>query len=447
MKLILSTFPPRNLFPPAWMLICALWMTACSPAEAPPPNEPEDTNGPELTLQTEFGSVNTLSVATDDIFAIWWDPAFNHADDLPIMFGWLKDIRKDCIENLNMADPPNPAAGFFYNLYIHHGQDDILPDGWGNGQGTDTYGMPLLTLPDGAHVDRSNILHEGFHIFQYAATSPGFAYAGDSQWYTESAAQWYMAKNMPTGEGAFIEAGAITANPHLALWHSFSNEAPGDATDWFFQVRQYGMHTYLYYLTEVAGVDADIISGGFYAQTDLSPQQYHYDKIGGDQLRGYFADWAARNTGGFDYLTSAQLDRARVEAEASGDANNSHPFVLELTNDNASGVHTPPSSLKPRSWSYNVIKINNTQSKTFTINLLGEERGSDGALAHFEGRIVVKGNAGTRYQPIVMDNALSGTATIAVESTDTEVFVVIASLPAHFTGNQTYPYEVNISQD
>jgi len=36
------------------------------------------------------------------------------------------------------------------------------------------------------------------------------------------------------GQDAVLEAAAITANPQLALWHSFSNEAPGDPTDWYY---------------------------------------------------------------------------------------------------------------------------------------------------------------------------------------------------------------------
>ena len=59
----------------------------------------------------------------------------------------LLTIREDCLTNLGMADPPNPAAGHFYNVYLHHsGQDgDSLPE-WGMGQGTDPYGLPFLTI-------------------------------------------------------------------------------------------------------------------------------------------------------------------------------------------------------------------------------------------------------------------------------------------------------------
>ena len=65
-------------------------------------------------------------------------------------------------------------------------------------------------------------------MFQYRATSPGFAYAGDSMWYIESSAQWYTATKAPTDIGLFVQAGAIVANPQLALWHSFHNHGPDD---------------------------------------------------------------------------------------------------------------------------------------------------------------------------------------------------------------------------
>ena len=64
----------------------------------------EQTPPTALSLQTEFGSEDTLLVEVDDIFAIWWDPAFDHSQDLEVMFGWLKEIRQDCLNNLGMLD-------------------------------------------------------------------------------------------------------------------------------------------------------------------------------------------------------------------------------------------------------------------------------------------------------------------------------------------------------
>jgi hypothetical protein len=401
----------------------------------------------ELEFQTEFGSVDSLEVLTNGIFAIWWDPIYDHAADAAIMFAQLNVIRDDCLDNLGMADPPNPAAGFYYNVYIHHGADDLFPEGWGNGQGTDSFGMPFLTLPDGAHVSASNLYHEGFHIFQYSANSPGFEYSGDSQWYVESSAQWYQSENLPDDEMAFVEAGAMGANPHLAIWHSFSNEAPDDPTDWLYQVRQYGMHTYLFYLTSVAGVAPEIMTNGFYLGTNLSPQEYHYTEVGGDTLRGFFADWAAHNTGGLDYLTPAQVERALLEVELVGDPNNLHPYVATYVDEGtADQWMRPVAAYTARSWAYNVVQIQNTQAAMYTFHLDGDESGSQGAVPHFEGRIVVMTPSGPAYSELVMSNALDGQGSVTVSADDSEVFLVVASVPDHFAGNQTYGYGYQIER-
>ena len=202
-------------------------------------------------------------MVTDNIFAIWWDPKFDHAYDTRPLLEKLISVRNDCLENLKMSDPPNPGQDIFYNVYIHHnepGEQDIFPNGWALGQGTDQYRLPFLTVPHGS-LDSQSIYHEGFHIFQYSSNSPGFAYSADTQWYTESSAQWYMANYFPKDRMTYAQAGAIIGNPQLALWHSFGNEAPDDpnANDgrpgWMYGVRQYGMHMLLMFLTEVKGID------------------------------------------------------------------------------------------------------------------------------------------------------------------------------------------------
>jgi len=401
----------------------------------------------ELMLRSPFGDPTQLEVRTQGIYAIWWDPRFDHDGDTELMFRLLNAIREDCLDNLGLEDPPNPAAGYFYNVYIHHGEDDGFPNGWGNGQGTDLYGMPFLTLPDGAHIDEANLYHEGFHIFQYSANAPGFEYRGDSQWYIEATAQWYSASKLPDNMMAFLEAGAITANPHLALWHSFENEAPGDPRDWLFQVRQYGMHTYLFFLTEVAGVDADLITNGFYSGTQLMPQQYHYEAIGGDLLRSHFSDWAAQNTADLAYLTREQVERARLEIEFVADENNLNPFVVTVPNRGTEGWFRPAAALMPRGWGYNVIRINHSGSARYRISVEGDEFGSQGAPAHFEGRIVVTSAAVPRYESIEMLSPLEGHGMIDVVADDADVYIIVAALPEHFTGHQTYGYRVRITRE
>lgn len=418
--------------------------TAPEDDAAPEQDASVDTGVPSgLMLRSPFADEETFAVETRGIFAFWWDPQFDHAGDIDQMYEWLEAVRQESLVELGMADPPNPGAGYYYNIYIHHGEDDPFPNGWANGQGTNEFGMPYLTLPDGPHLDVLNVYHEGFHIFQYEATSPGFAYAGDSQWYIEATAQWFAAKNFRDEVNAFIEVASLSLNPHLTLWHSFSNEAPGDPTDWLFQVRQYGMHAYLVYLTEQAGVDPSIVSRGFYEGTTLSPQEYHFDAIGADRLRGIYADWAAHNTGGFDYLTPAQWQRAIEEADWVGDANNRAPYAIELDLSALPESASPTERLTPRGWAYNVARIElDGTARTFDVRLSGDATGSEGATAHFEWRAVVMSASGPRYVELPMEDATTGEGSFDVGTGDTEAFVVIASVPDSFGGNQTYGYSL-----
>jgi|GEM_PF-365405 len=395
-------------------------------------------------------------VDTNGIYAVWWAPQFDHSDDTAVMFELLNEIRVDCIENLGMRDPPNPESCFYYNIYVHHGEADGYPNGWANGQGTDSNGMPFLTLPAGLNTDAANLYHEGFHIFQYQASSPGFAYAGDSQWYIESTAQWYMSSNLPGYVNAFVEAAAITANPQLALWHSFSNEAPGDPTDWYYQVRQYGMHTLLYYLEQEEQVDPAIITNGFYAGTDLSPQEYLAQQIGLEAFREQFANWAARNTGGLDYLTLEQVQRAIVEAGWVGDPETAHPYIAQRSTDDIAGTWTfepcpggpdgpDPDCQEPRGWAYNVIRLDNTHQGRIQFALEGDPQGTQGAASTFLARIVVAGADGTRYSAVEMDDALRGTGGVDVTTDDTEVYLVIVSVPDTFSSYQRYGYRATVT--
>ena len=399
----------------------------------------------KLSLQSEFGDRSKLKFVTDDIFAIWWEEKFDHHSDTEIIFKHLKAVRQDCLHNLGMEDPPNPKAGFFYNVYIHHGEEDDFPSEWGNGQGTDKYRLPFLTLPVGVHTSESNLYHEGFHIFQYQANSPGFAYQGDSQWYIEASAQWYMCQNKPEGINTFVEAGAILANPHLSLWHSFSNQAENDPTDWLYQVRQYGMHTYLHYLTQVKNVSPDLITKGFYQGIDISPQEYHYREIGADCLRKYFADWAAQNTVGLDYLSKKQIDRAELEIQNVADSTNLHPYVCSFDNpDQIKNWISPPESMKPRGWSYNVIRFKNCPVGNYKIEIKGDLLGSEGANSHFEGRIVINSKTQKEYKGIEMIDSISGYTTVRTIDQDSDLFLVVVSVPEHFGGTQSYGYKAKI---
>ena len=134
------------------------------------------------SLRTQWGSEETLDHLTGDIFVVWWDRKYNHQEDARGLIDKLVTVRRDCLDNLGMADPPNPAQGYFFNVYLHHGKDDLFPEGWAMGVGMDKWGLRYLTVGHGSE-ESLTIYHEGFHIFQISRTSPGFAYSGDSMWY------------------------------------------------------------------------------------------------------------------------------------------------------------------------------------------------------------------------------------------------------------------------
>ena len=107
----------------------------------------------------------------------------------------------------------------------------------------------------------------------------------------------------------------------------------------------------------------------------------------------------------------------------------------------------PEPVMLARSWAYNVIRINNTAAATYTWTFEGDATGSEGALSHFESRAIVMGESGPRYITITMNEALKATEVINVEASDSEVYFVIASVPEHFSGNQTYGYRYNVTRD
>lgn len=407
------------------------------------------TGSPALVAVNPFPISGPIEVATDGIFAIWWDATFDHASDTSTIFDRLATVRDDALNVLGMRDPPNLEDCVYYNVYIHHGPDDEFPEWWANGQGTDENGRPYLTLPDGVHLEEPNTYHEGFHIFQYNSDAPGFE-SEDSYWFIETSAQWYMATKIPNDDNAFIEAGAVIANPQLALWHSFDNGAPGDSEGWYYQVRQYGMHTLLFYLTEFREIERGILVNGFYGDNPLSPQEYLYTQIGPDNLRRLFADWAAENAAGMTYLTPGQYERAMEEADAIGEPEHFNPYVADISASDLDGGWTwqpcaELSCLRPRGWSYNVIRIANDKSGDFVFELDGDPTGSEGAASHFEARIVIMEPNGPRIETMSMANARDGEHLVIVDSNVSEIFVVIASVPGHFTGNQTYGYQLRAS--
>ena len=131
-------------------------------------------------------------------------------------------------------------------------------------------------------------------------------------------------------------------------------------------VRQYAMHTLLWYLTNLKGVDRAIITDGFYANTELSPQEYITTRVGPSLMRSHFADWAAHNSAKMDYLSREQYERGLLEISLAGDWNYFRPSVWEATDQGTEGQWVRPvQELTARGWAYNVFNITNTGAATY----------------------------------------------------------------------------------
>ena len=441
-----------------YLLLCIFLLMSCSsdselagiidPIDEvinPDPNPNPNPNPGDLKIREVLVPANGFTIETHEIFAIWWDSQYNHSQDIASLKQWLTEIRQDVKNNLGFTDPPNINAGFYYNIYIHHGQDDSFPDFFGNGQGFDSGDLPYLALPFGAIEDFSNVYHEGFHVFQ---TSGGYGAIDtdvDSIWFIEASAEWYQC-SQNSGNNAFITAGSVYANPHFSLWYIpefWDPNVPAD-NDWLFGVRQYGVSSFLYFLSNVKSLDRRTLMGMYSNETSITAQEYLYNNLSESILRESFADWAVQTAVGFDYLTASQEEFTMNELNFFATSDEIKAHVLELDGSSAIGTFSPNAAVKPASWAYNSIKITNPSTSSYTFSIEGSLSGSDGATAHFEARVAVKGNSGIQYYEVDMPNGLSGQVTVPVNSSS-EVYLVISSVPQHFNGFQTFDYSVTIS--
>ncbi|MCF7674519.1 MAG: hypothetical protein K9N23_11180 [Akkermansiaceae bacterium] len=146
------------------------------------------------------------------------------------------------------------------------------------------------------------------------------------------------------------------------------------------------------------------------------------------KTQGVFIVWWDKN---FDYATQA-ADTLET---------------LAAVRDECLGTYhmsDPPNPLA--GYYYDVHKITNTAAATYTFRLKGDAKGSEGAAAAFQGRVVVRTGAAARQYPLTMADATTGQRKVEVAATDADVYLIVAATPGCFSGNQTYSYEVKIDR-
>jgi hypothetical protein len=409
-----------------------------------------ETINAQYTINNVYGDLTECDTMTRDIYIVWWDNDFDFSTEVDELLDTMVEHRNTCLNELNMMDPPNPIDGYYYNVYIHTPGDFFAPYGWGNGQGTDTNGYPFLTLPFGVIGDLVNTGHETFHIFQYNANSPGFAYSGDSQWYIEASANWFGAIQNIEAPRAFIESESLVRLPQVPLWLSYDNFPNSYPQNWQRYVHQYAMALFLYYLTDEVNVSPNLLTEGFYVGTTELPQEYLFNQIGASDFRNHFIDWAAHMTNDFDFITPEQAAANELEWDNYADPADDFEYIEIFDEDGTNGWYQPDDAATTNAWSFNTYKIENPTDALYTFEINGEELGTYGDASYFQAKVVVKNSAGeATFYDVPMNNDWNGSLSLNLITSDTNVYFIVASMPEVFEDSnadfQRFPYEIRIS--
>lgn len=406
----------------------------------------------QYTINDTFADPLECVYMTRDAFIVWWDKDFNYTAEVDLLLDQIIGYRNECLNDLNMMDPPGIIDGYYQNIYLHGDGGYFDQYGWGNGVGTDSNGYPFYTMPYGLLGNIITVAHEIFHLYQYNATSPGFAYSGDSQWFIEASANWYGARQDFSAERAFIEAESLVRLPHVPLWLSYDNFPSTYPQNWQRYVHQYAMALQLYYFTEIVGISPNVISEGFYMGLTETPQEYLYNEMGSSVFRDHFIDWAARMTNEFDFITETQKAANEQEWNTYADPNDENEFTETFDSNGSAGWYQPDSEDITNAWSFNTYKLENNVTTAYTFEINGETNGSFGTPAHFQGKVLVKNNSGiSTFYDFQMVDATSGALAIDVDSSDTEIYFIIASMPEYFeevnNDFQQFPYQMRITNN
>ena len=403
----------------------------------------------QFTINDTFGDLSACDTMTRGIYIVWWDKDFDAADQVDVLLDTMISYRNKCLTEMGMQDPPNPLDGYYYNVYLHS-SGYFESYGWGNGQGTDVNGYPFLTLPLWLVNDWPNTAHETFHIFQYNATAPGFSYSGDSQWYIEASANWFSARENPDEPRRFVEAESLVRMPHVPFWLSYDNFPADYPPNWQRYVHQYALALHLYYLTDVVGIDEDIITSGLYSTTTETPQEYMFNLLGGEEFRQYFMDWTAHMTNDFDFIPAYQAATNLNEWNTYADPDDDNEYIVVYENEGTDGWYRPDYERITNAWSFNTYKITNSLSETYTFELKGDNEGSYGDAAYFQAQVLVQNSSsGASFHNLAMTSDTEGSLSLALTPEDTAVYFIIAAMPSVFEDEnpdfQLFPYEMQIS--
>jgi uncharacterized protein YjdB len=418
-------------------------------------------------IQNAFGDPAYLQYRTSENFIVWWDSRWDDAYYARYILNWA-ELAWNRTTQAGMI-PPRHSNRTLINIYIHHisshgGPPDGFDDGWGQGVGTDPYGMPFYTAPGNPERIRltpqyscCGILHEVFHIMQY--NSGIFPYSGDTGWFTEAAAVWFdremtgLFGDRTNAYGTWNATPFLFMQPQLAMW-TWILDNGGTQASFSRGVKKYEMGILLNFLTWNRIVTEDFFYRTYASGTTLTPQEYLVRYV--PDFKNAFRRYAMRLTvldefpgwarDGIRYMQQFYRDNPRwtpanqnFRPDGTFDDNS---FALVVRDTGTTAFVRPREKLEP--WSYSVVRIDATTAGTYRITFRGSERGSSGTPADLYLGTVV--DAGGRYAydaiPLVGTTGI-GTFTLGA---NTSLYAVIVNTPAVYSGREQFDYEIKVDR-
>ena len=130
-------------------------------------------------------------------------------------------------------------------------------------------------------------------------------------------------------------------------------------------------------MIQIKKVDQEVLHGYYTDMRDVSPQEYWYKKLGGENLRSMFADWVIHTTADIDYISREEFEQSRNKyygvyndlvnkEDCAGETCEPHIYVWEGADNGTGGLLRPPADLTPRGWSHNIWRVNSTFANNYT---------------------------------------------------------------------------------
>jgi len=395
---------------------------------------------------------------------------------------WAEWVWDKCVNQWGMT-PPKGSNTILINIYLHHkGNEgsgiDVFNDDWGQGVGTDKYGMPWVGLPMPLGTvtiqpyPYQSAVHEIFHIMQYYATNVDrtFPYNDIGRWYVEGTADYFQSYNCESlktsnSSSYLSNTPAFLFNPQLSLWYkAFQN----DTISWSRGVHAYGSQIFFNYLTWKNYITEDFVGKSFASKTKLTPVEYLYQTI--PDFTNVYRDFAMKasvldfpyHKAAINYWvqnwgSTAAYSLSKINL---GDVNT---YAFSLVDMSTNGFVRPKE--KNEAWSYTATKIEATKKANYRIQFIADSLGNSKTISNYYLGLVYQSAKKSNYQNVtsykdVIDrpmyigantyssiNLLNGKCDTTISLPDSTIaYLVAVSTPKSFTGSEIFDYQINVQK-